>query len=190
MNRREEKPKPKCPVELTDLTHLTCGPRDNRRTWVRLEWDFEERDEWLKFGVATLRPQSDRRNTNQWCLEAPMANGITDFEHSTAIAVRLPIVGLYLNFMSHGTAHYTAFVDSSAYVYDAHRPDRSNFHVPRPGYDPRKHKGSHQCEMKECRVSKHLIIPEGFYVPPVDPELYEAVKGKKVEIIFGETGDN
>jgi hypothetical protein len=174
-----------CPVKKTDLTHLTCDPREPRRTWVSLEWDFDTRIEWLIFGPASMHSQSDRRDGDRWRLEGSMARGVTDFEHSTALAVRLPLVGLQLGFVSHGQVRYTAFVDSSSMVYDPADPKHSEFHVPSPGYDPRKHKDTYKCDTKGCSDKGHLIIPEGFYVPPFNLELFQHVRGKKVEIVMG-----
>ncbi len=64
----------------------------------------------------------------------------------------------------------------------------------RPGYDPTRHPKATICgEKKPCcwrDGEPHVIVPEGFYVPPVDIELYQLVSGKEVEIVLGAAIDH
>lgn len=172
-----------CPVKKTDLTGLSCGPKDPRRTYVTLEWDWDTRVEWLIFGAVQSFSHRDN-DPGLWTLEGTIDN-VSDFEHDTCRCVRLPLIGVSYRHTFHGSSLFQGWVQPGL---DAH--DHSNgFHVPRPGYDPRKHKDSEECDGQYdgkkhfCKWGhKHLIVPQGFYVPPFDPELYALVAGKKVEV--------
>lgn len=157
-------------VELTDLTGIT---RDNKRvrTTVYLhENNYGDKIPWLIFGQAEVR------NEERICwLDARMTEGVSDFEHDSAHALRLPLIGLKFEQVWYHTTYITAWVDPN-------NPD--GFHVPRPGYNPMKHPDAEVCEADYCG-EPHPIVPQGYYVPPFDKELYEAVKGKKIEIIIG-----
>jgi hypothetical protein len=154
------------------------------QSYVQLEWDWETRIAWLKFGEATLRHPSDRRD-GRWNLEARMGLGATDPEHDTAFALRLPLIGVEFEWADHHQFRFHAFVDPSLDPNDEH----NGFHVPLPGYDPTKHPNAHQCNGKRnCKWGDgepHVIVPEGFYVPPYLGSLYKLVAGKRVEIILG-----
>ena len=176
-----------CPVKETDLLSLSRGT-DKSRSYVYLEWDWETRIKWLTFGQATLRT-NDRRD-GRWTLEARMGHGATDGEHDTAIVLRLPLIGVEFEWADHHQFRFHGYVEPGL---DA--KDRSNgFHVPRPGYDPTKHPKAEMCNGKYdgkknwCKWGdgkKHVIVPEGFYVPPFDPELYKLVAGKRVQLLLG-----
>ncbi len=79
----------------------------------------------------------------------------------------------------HGT-NIKAFINPS--------PKRAdNFHVPTPGYNPMTHEDSHECT--ECE-EPHTIIPEGFYVPPANTELFENLRGREVHIRIWQPNEN
>jgi len=89
----------------------------------------------------------------------------------------------------HHQFHFQGFVDPSA--GEGRHP---TFHVPLPGYDPTKHPEAETCngiydgKKNWCKwgdKKKHVIIPEGFYVPPFEPELFKLVAGQRVEIVLG-----
>jgi len=130
------------------------------------KWEgHEAMQEWLTFGSCYLR------NEDSLCwLAAYMNYGITDFEHDSAYALRLPLIGLkFLRVFNHAT-HLEAYVD----------PDNaSEFCVPSPGYNPTMLKEAYECP--DCK-EHHMIVPEGYYVPPFNEELYNIVRGKKLDI--------
>jgi hypothetical protein len=168
-------------IPPTDLTHL-LDPDDNRRTWVHVEMDDESQARWLVFGAASLMPFPDRRD-GRWILEGCISGNVTDFEHSTARLARLPLIGLQFQHTSQGQARFVAWVDPNL------DPGyHSDFHVPRPGYDPRTHAKTSKCDDPHCSNKGHLVVPEGFYVPPFDLDLYKLVRGKKVLLILGTKG--
>lgn len=57
--------------------------------------------------------------------------------------------------------------------------------MPNDGYDPRKHKDTEKCKDKRCDEKGHFIVPEGFYVPPINLALFEMVRGRRIEITTG-----
>lgn len=119
-----------------------------------------------------------------------MTWGTCDFEHDSAYALKLPLVGVTFNTATYHTAKFTAWVDPN---------DVEGFHVPPPGYNPMEHPKIHHCsgvyDPKKEQYCKwgdgkpHIIVPQGFYVPPVEPKLYQLVRGKKVTVHIGPTPD-
>jgi hypothetical protein len=162
-------------AEATDLRAIS---RDSARlvTHVRLyvDWDNRNAIEWLTLGASSVRYNS---STHKHSLEARLGGGATDFEHDSAYAIRLPLIGLKFDDLlvyNHQT-RLVGWVDPE---------DEENFRVPRPGYDPTKLPDAFTC--KECKgKDKHVIVPEGYYVPPRDRDLYRAVRGKRVDIVIG-----
>lgn len=157
-------------VELTDLTEIT---RDNKRarTVIYIHNDnYGDRSPWLVLGQAEVK--IDGRIC--W-LSAYLTEGVSDFEHDSAYAVRLPLIGVKLEHIWYHTTYLTAWVDPN---------NENDFHVPRSGYNPMKHPDAETCEMDYCG-KPHPIVPQGYYVPPFDEELYNAVRGKKLEIVIG-----
>lgn len=189
----------KTPVDLreivkeTDLRGITREPdKLFCLVTIHLGWasSGEVKVDWLKLGQVSLV----RVGKTGWRLEAHLKDNACDFEHDTAYALKLPLIGLELDDLAiyYSRAHFVAWVHPDA------APGRSSsgdFHVPRAGYDPTKHADAIVCDgvynekkKKYCKWNdgeKHVIVPEGFYVPPFDRELYRAVRGKKVEIVIG-----
>lgn len=167
-------------LKLTDLTEISRGSKYCSTT-VSVELEpYEPLAEWLRFGQANLKYVNDRKD-GRWCLESYLANGATDFEHDSAYALRLPLIGVQFDSIpvwNHMT-RLVAWVDPSDYLIDRH----SDFRVPSNDYNPLKLSETTICEMKGC--DKHPIVPEGFYLPPFNEDLFLAVRGKKVEIHIG-----
>ncbi len=172
--RTEEKPL----VELTDLRSITRNSKHCRTTVTiqPVSWDSSHRIKWLVFGEMQLQHME---KTEEWTLAARMTSGITDFEHDSAHAFKLPLVGLV----------FESYIDYSNVVMNAwiHPDSDDRFRVPRPGYDPTKLRDARLCSGKpgECKFpgKAHMIVPEGCYAgPPHDLELYNRVRGKRVEI--------
>jgi hypothetical protein len=188
---KPDKPKPPEKIDLLDISRGT----DKCRSYVELEMDRETRVSWLVFGEATLRTASDRKD-GKWDLEARMGHNIADCDHSTCIALRLPLIGVEFEWADHHQFHFHGYVDPTIDPEDRH----CGFHVPPPGYDPRKEPDAYECsgrydeKKKEyCKWNhgkKHFIVPEGFYVPPFNPSLYKLVSGKRVRILLGKSRDD
>ncbi len=122
---------------------------------------------WIICGAASI--QNEERACN---INARM--NATDFEHDSIYAFRISLIGLkYLFTSDHGSA-FEAYVN----------PDTDDFRIPPVGYNPEKAEGAFSCEDKECE-DKHIIVPEGFYVPPLNPELFKKAAGKKLDIYIG-----
>ena len=155
-------------VELTDLTDITRNSKIAKTT-VYLQDRYGNKVPWLILGEVEVR------NEGKICwLSAYLTEGVSDFEHDSAHAVRLPLIGLKLDHVWYHTTYITAWIDPN---------DSESFHVPKPGYNPMKHPEACMCEADYCEP--HMMVPPGYYVPPHDAELYEAVKGKKIEISIG-----
>jgi len=178
----KEKPKPPAPVELTDLRHL-CRNSDTLRTEVELHYDHDLRFKWLVLGACDLRKSENSHDrVLRWWLDAKMGT-TTDFEHDTASVIRLPLVAVSIGLVYHNRVRFNALVEPR--IDKRWNPD---FHVPRPGYDPPRD----PCESPYCKEkgNEHLMVNEGFYVPPFDEELYAAVAGVPVDIYMGEVYNN
>jgi len=169
-------------VQLTDLRSITRRS-DTCHTVVTIHLDWETKIKWLEFGEANIRSQRDN-NDGRWSLNAYMGGGVTDFEHDSAYALQLPLIGLRLGSLAilYHQTRLDAWIDP-----DAADKFSQDFRVPRSGYNPMGHKDAHVCKQCKDESKGHVIVPEGFYVPPFDLELYQAVRGKRVEILIGPT---
>lgn len=164
--KKAEKTQPIPTLDLRPITRST----DFCSLEVRLHWDWDLNFVWIRAGQASLRLDHSRFKY----LHAYLPVGVTDFEHDSAYAFRLPLVGIELKDLSYHQTEIQAYID-------ANNPE--DFHIPPPDYNPMKHPKSFTCKDKGCE-KHHIIVPEGFYCPPRDPELFEKVKGKRVEILF------
>lgn len=165
---------PAQPTDLRSITRMSDVFR-TRVTVHMVEYGVSNL-QWLILGLTQLTPRRGA-NEGRWTLEAKMTEGVTDFEHDSACAMRLPLIGVTFEHVISGLVRFNAWIDPN---------DFDDFRVPRAGYDPTKHPKAIICEDKHCEKS-HVIVPEGFFVPPMDRDLYKAVRGKRVEIIMGPT---
>jgi hypothetical protein len=91
--------------------------------------------------------------------------------------LQLPLVGFEFDGLYYHMSSFTAFVDPN---------DSNSFRVPRSKYNPLRMKESVRCKSGSCARKPHIIVPEGHYAgAPFDRELYEAVRGKRVDIEIG-----
>jgi hypothetical protein len=143
-------------------------------------WDRASEVKWIVCGEVQIRERGNRRDLSYWSLNAYLIDGATDFEHSSAYAVCLPLVALQFD----GTEYHETLLHA---MVDPGRLD--DFHVPLPGYNPLEHPRTEKCPdcTKKKGCTPHLIVPEGFYVPPREPKLFELVKGRIVSISIGPT---
>lgn len=156
--------------EKTDLRAITRRSKVCQ-TIVTIELDWNKKVEWLQFGEAQLR-KNDRRQTYR--LEAYGPAGVTDFEHDSIYVLSLPLVGVQLDdlLVSYHRTNLIAWVES----------DFESFRVPTAGYNPMKMKGAYECTSED---KPHMIVPEGYYKPQHNKELFDLVRGKRVEIQIG-----
>jgi hypothetical protein len=150
-------------------------------TTVRfLDADGREGARWMLLGEAALSRQSSRSG-GPWRLTAYLKDAV-DFEHDSAYALDLPLVGVEFVGVSYKSTEIVAYVSPEAGADEDGR--FATFHVPPPGYDPTKHPETVLCRDCENR-EQHVIVPEGFYQPKFEPELFEIVRGRCVTICFG-----
>ena len=152
---------------MVDLTKVTRDS-DKIRTQILIKTcRYKPATEWLVFGQMELR-QDIYPN---WIAARSDA---TDFEHDSIYILRLPIIGVRLSGVRYGKTFMEGYVHPHA---------EDDFHVPTSSdYDPEKEDGSMLCE--DC-AEPHIIVPEGFYVPKFNKELYEKVRGHQIMIVTG-----
>jgi hypothetical protein len=136
-------------------------------------WNDYEKSKRLLLGEVMLMPRDGHHHKGIWSLGAYLLNA-TDFEHDAAWLLKMELVGVELDSMTYGQTCIQGWI----------RADHSEaFRVPSAGYNPVKHKDATPCREKDCRRGeKHIIVPEGFYVPPENPELFNIVRGRRIEI--------
>lgn len=159
------KEKPLSAIEpLVDLTGITDAAR--QLTVVSVQYGGEGWHDWLRFGECRL---AYHEGLDEWTLGAYLAGETTDVEHDAAYAVRLPLIGLLFKFAIGGQMTFSARIGG----------DSDDFCIPKPGYNPL----AKAAPCRSCKgANKHLIVPEGCYVPKPDPELYARLLGKRVNI--------
>lgn len=163
-------------LEKTDIRGIT-RMSDRMLTTVELGHRQEKRIEWLILGQCQVNYNEP---TKTWALEARMTSGVTDFEHDSAYALRLPLIGLTFEAVYYHQTKLNAWVDPE---FDRHEGD--NFRVPLPGYNPMEHPRATKCKDSHCESKGHVIIPEGFWLPPFNKALFDAVRGRQVTISIG-----
>jgi len=169
------------PIPTLDLRKY-CRDSDKIETTVSVKWDWDRMHEfvWLKLGQVRLtQRESLDINRHVWTFDSYLG-GHTDFEHDSAFVLRMELIGVQFKSLRYGRTVIEGFVNPNLDdQYD-------DFSVPTEGYDP--FEGSEECE--ECQGQneereKHLVVQEGHYVPPSNPELYELIRGKRIEIQTG-----
>ncbi len=163
-------------IKLIDLSKIT---RDAGKifTEVRL-CDGANLFLWIKFSQCYLRKFNDER----WCLGAYLRSA-TDFEHDSAHALSLSLIGINFESIDYGLTRFSGWI----------KPDSSeHFRVPTPGYNPLKHPETEKCSEDHCqsKENRHVIVPENFYVPPENTELFKLVRGRRVEVVTGFVNKN
>jgi hypothetical protein len=170
-------------VEYVDLRPIT---RNATRTFCRVfiqkeSWDRGNTIKWIELGEVGLCSVNDRHD-GRFLLKARVKGGVTDFEHDTAYALQLPLIGVMFDglMIHHSVTRLCAYINPNV--------DEDSFHVPPPGYDPSTLPGVHRCKDKQCLASDpkgHLIVPEDNWFPKFDANLFRRVAGKRVEIHIG-----
>lgn len=165
---------------FTDLSDIT-RQSDKCKTVVSINLGSNPKFDrnftrWVEFGQANF-------SVERSILEAFLEEGVYDFEHDSCLALRLPLIGVELASVDYHWTELRGWVDPN---------NSDDFHVPRPEYNPAKHPKAVRCKCAEWQVvdaeagrKYHTLVPDGFYIPPFDAELYEAVRGKPVKINLG-----
>jgi hypothetical protein len=160
-------------VDLRPITRES----DRYQTVVRIYRDGFRHKRWIVLGQAALERRGDGFDKPlRWDFEAYLTEGVTDFEHDSARAIRIPLIAVEFKHVWYGHAEFNAVIDPM---------NGRGFHVPPPGYNPMELPETRQCTHPECKDEPHLVVPEGHYVPPTNEELFKKVAGRYVQIIFG-----
>jgi len=154
----------------TDLTSITRSA-DKVKTVVYLCDEFGHRElKWLVFGECCLLPARENQRPTRWLLQAYLGHGATDWEHDSAYALRVPLTALDMQMVMGSNVMLGA-------VIDGRNPD--DFRVPPPDYNPIA--AGEVCDSDSCE-RKHIIVPEGCYLPAPNLKLLPEVMGRQVEI--------
>jgi hypothetical protein len=137
-----------------------------------------ERSVWIQLGEIMLR-QRDSHNRGVWKLGAYLQN-CTDFEHDAAWLLKIDLVGVEFTAVEYGLTHFQGYIKAD---------DEDDFRVGNADYNPiidPKTKACKGTQKEYCRRGEpHLIVPEGFYLPPENPDLFNIVRGRRVEVTTG-----
>jgi hypothetical protein len=131
---------------------------------------------WIHAGEVELTERAwSQGNRGCWTLEV-RRRGATDFEHDTAVALRMGLAGVAFRMASGGRLWLDAVIAGD---------DPSLFRVPEPEWDQLK--GAIKCLHANCRTkdARHLVVEEGRYIPPHNEALFERLRGLRVEIVTG-----
>lgn len=158
------------PPPLLDFS-ATAADSNWYYTSIAIQMGYEQ-SEWMRLGSFQLVPRDSRHFRGIWLFEALLADA-TDYDHSPARLIRMELTGVNMHMHLYGVTHIDGFIHG----------DVENFRVPEADYDPRFHPEATHCKEKSC--SKHVIVPEGFYVPPVNEALHKVVAGRRIDIRTG-----
>jgi len=168
-------------VEPVDLRSIT---RESSRVITTIKViDVDDQDghdhkfPWLTFGEPSFR-YGERRDHATMEIGARLGKGATDFEHDSAWAFRFDLVGVEIKALW-GLNHFVGLVKPCSF----RNHQFCDFHVPGPGYNPLTHPKTVRCTDKHCGPKGHPIVPQGYYVPPVNPDLHEKLSGRWVEVV-------
>lgn len=163
-------------VPLTDLRSITRRSAECETT-VTIVGPYDNfRHPWLRWGEANLRDFGGEGGRRKDVLLTAYLDNATDFEHDSAHALQLPLIGWTFDSMRYHAVRF------SAWVLPTLDPSWDQFRVPGPGYNPLAHPETIDCDNENCigPGGPHRIVPEGFYIAPHNPELYERVRGQQV----------
>lgn len=177
MRRRADGNFPVVPPEL-DFRKLSRNA-DKIETTVVL-WTDYERSVWIRFGEIVLRERDSHNHRGIWRLGAYLQNA-TDFEHDSAWLLKFELVGVEFTSIDYGQIRFQGYVKAD---------DEDDFRVGNADYNPlAKAKSCKGTQKEYCRLGEphepHVIVLEGFYVPPPNPDLFNIVRGRRVEIVTG-----
>ena len=157
-------------VQLDKLDFRIAGTRDDATTHVHFLDNYGSRREWLQ---ATYVDLSEDKSNAMWRLEVRVP-GVTDADHSTAVAFRMTVVDVHVTMVSNGRTWIRATISGD---------DPDTFRVPQPGW--LQLAGAVPCPHKACRDSRHLVIADKQWIPEPNLKLFDQVRGMRIEIITG-----
>jgi hypothetical protein len=159
----------------TDLRHINresdlveCTVYISDGDWNHPRGDLKK---WLVLGQVQLRT-----DLHPMELKAYLPEGVTDFEHDSAWAMILPLIGVKFDTVRYHTTILEAYVAPRSL---------EDFHVPWPGYNPMEMEDATNCDLDRCEEDPHLMVGEDSYTPYNDSTLYRAVEGRFVRIRIG-----
>lgn len=156
-------------IEHVDLRSIM---RPNGYCQVEIELPSGHISPWLKLGPCDL----NQLRSGSCELTGYLKANVVDCDHSSARAFVLPLIGLHLERIDYGYVHLSAWIDPERHGFS------KKFRVPQPGYDPENHPDARPCEYCDPPCT---VIPDGFYVPPHNKELFQRVAGCRVRIMMG-----
>jgi hypothetical protein len=170
MRRRADGEFPVIPPDM-DFRPLSRNS-DKISTTVTLYTDYE-RSAWIKLGEIQLR-EHNSNHRGVWMLSAYLLNA-TDFEHDSAHLLKMELVGVTFTAVEYGQTRFEGFIRAD---------DEDVFRVGGPDYNPLLLKETTRC--KRCRGKEaHPLVPEGHHVPPLNAELFNIVRGRRIEVVTG-----
>lgn len=128
---------------------------------------------WIYAGDVDITEYSNQQGV--WMVEAKHY-GATDYDHDTAIVFRVKIAGVAFRRAIGGHIWIDGFIAGD---------DPDAFRVPQPGW--KQLEGAIKCRHADCKAkdSQHLVVAEGKYIPPSNPELFDKFRGLQIEIVTG-----
>ena len=176
MRRRNDGNFPVIPPEM-DFRKLARNA-DKIATTVVL-WTDYERSAWIRLGEIMLRQRDSHNHRGVWQLGAYLQNA-TDFEHDAAWLLKIELIGVEFTSVEYGQTHFQAYIKGD---------DENDFRIGNADYNPLAHPKAKRCKgtaKEHCRREEpHVIVPEGFFVPPENPELFNIVRGRRIEVTTG-----
>lgn len=133
---------------------------------------------WIHAGDVDITEHGRSDQRGSWMIQAKNY-GATDFDHDAAILFRFGLAGVAFRMASDGRLWIDAFIAGD---------DPDAFRVPLPGWNQLE--GATKCRHQRCRAkdAKHLVVDEDRYIPPPNPELFDMLRGLRVEIVTGRAG--
>lgn len=163
------------PPPKVDLRNCTRGV-SHARTIISIEGDDCSRHTWLILGEVQIRPPKDGCSG---AVKGRLTEGVTDFEHDSAYAFSIPIVGFTMvGEVEYSRVSFLAHVAATPY-------DQEDLRVPLGPYDPAQLPGATVC--KDCEGETHIIVPTGHFSGPpahgdAHADLWKKVRGRLIEI--------
>ena len=167
MTDKQEKPPPW--AELLDLRSVTRDADTFTTTVLIRDPETYRSVVWIKAGKADLRNEGD-----QQFLRIRLDYGVTDFEHDSAIAVNIDLIGLKFESVYNGTLCAKAWIATEK---------ESMFRVPQSGYNPSEADDVLTCE--SCKKPHPLVE----YLPEENHKLWHKLRGSQIEIRLGPYSD-
>jgi hypothetical protein len=152
-------------IEKLDFRPITYS---GLRACIKAEMEpYGPKETWIETGnlkISSSGEGSLLRRTVESQLDS-----VCDPEHDPCKAFSFSVIGLQFVFSMSATMLFEGVID----------PTRA-FCVPGPDYDPAK---THGEPCSHCKGDEaHLLVPDGFYMPPKNPELFRQMAGKTIEI--------